>query len=68
MVEKNRVFGKVNYTFLLAGVLILLAGFILMGIGTLSASGDIYSFRKITLSPILIVAGYGILILSIFKN
>jgi hypothetical protein len=53
---------------MVAGILVLIAGFILMGACTFSASGDIYSFRKITLSPVFIIAGYGLLILSIFKT
>ena len=55
-------FQKKNYTFLLIGLVILAIGYILM-IGGGSAdpnvfSEDIFSFRRITLSPIVILIGY----------
>ncbi len=53
---------KKNYTFLLIGLVILAIGYVLM-IGGGSAdpnvfSQDIFSFRRITLSPIVILIGY----------
>ena len=67
--EKSRtVFSKVNHVLLISGVIILITGFIFMGVHNGSVSQNIYSFSKITLSPILIIAGYGLLILSIFKT
>jgi hypothetical protein len=68
MRNQHVVFSKVNYAILIAGVIILIAGFFMMGIRTGNVSHDIYSFTKITLSPVLIIAGYGMLILSIFKK
>ena len=68
MEKPSAIFGKANYAYLISGVIILTTGFILMGIHSGSVSHDIYSFPKITLSPILIVAGYGLLIMSIFKT
>jgi hypothetical protein len=68
MADKNCIFGKGNYAILVAGMLVLITGFILMGAFSFSSSGDIYSFRKITLSPVFIITGYGLLILSIFKT
>lgn len=64
----NQIFRKRNYIILVAGVFTLIAGFILMGAGNFPVSDGIYSFQKITLSPVLVLAGYGLLILSIFKS
>lgn len=68
MEKPYAIFSKVNFTLFITGVIILIAGFTLMGTHTGSESNDIYSFTKITLSPIFIIAGYGMLILSIFKK
>ena len=68
MEKPHAIFSKVNHIFLISGVIILMAGFILMGFHNGSVTLNIYSFPKITLSPMLIVAGYGLLILSIFKT
>lgn len=54
------VFGKKNYTWMIAGVLTILLGFILM-----SGSEDILDFRKITLAPIVVLAGFGIVFYAI---
>jgi len=68
MEKPSVIFGKANHAFLISGVLVLIAGFVMMGIHSGSAAHNIYSFTKITLSPILIIAGYGLLIVSIFKT
>lgn len=57
------VFGKINYQLMIASVVVIAIGFILM-IG----STDIYSFTKITLSPIVVVAGFALGVVSIFKK
>jgi hypothetical protein len=68
MAKNYQILRKRNYIILVAGVFTLTAGFILMGARNLMGSNDIYSFQKITLSPVLVLAGYGLLILSIFKS
>lgn len=62
---KNRdmVFGKENYRYLIIGVLVILLGFILM-----SGTEDILDFRKLTLAPIVTLAGFGIVIAAILKK
>lgn len=55
-------FGKLNYTLLLLGLLLIFIGFILM-IGGRSDSPDyfnyeMFNFRRLTLSPILLLTGY----------
>jgi hypothetical protein len=57
------VFRKVNYQLMIASIVIVIIGFLLM-IG----DTNIYSFTKITLSPIVVVAGFALGIVSIFKK
>jgi len=58
-------FEKKNYILLVAGIGILLLGYLLMiGGGSEDPnvfSPEIFSFRRITLSPILILIGYGVI-------
>lgn len=57
------VFGKINYQLMIASIVVIFIGFALM-IG----DTDIYSFTKITLSPIVVVAGFALGVISIFKK
>jgi hypothetical protein len=57
------VFGRINYQLMIASIVVIIIGFVLM-IG----DTDIYSFTKITLSPIVVVAGFALGIVSIFKK
>lgn len=59
----NFVFGKSNYQFLLISIALVVLGFILM-IG----ETDIYSFRKIVLAPIVVLAGFGLGFYAILKK
>jgi len=65
-------FGKENYRLLLIGLVVILIGFLLMiGGGSDDPnvfSEDIFSFRRMTLAPILILVGYGIEIYAIMKK
>lgn len=65
-------FGRENYRLLLIGLAFIVAGFVLM-IG--GGSDDpkvfneaIFSFRRITLAPLLILTGYVIEIFAIMKK
>lgn len=65
-------FGKQNYKLLFIGLGLIVVGFLLM-IGGASDdpnvfSDDIFSFRRITLAPILILAGYVVEIFAIMKK
>jgi hypothetical protein len=65
-------FGKENYRLMLIGLAFIVAGFLLM-VGGGSAdpntfNPEIFSFRRITLAPILILAGYVIEIFAIMKR
>ncbi|MGJ1204532.1 DUF3098 domain-containing protein [Sphingobacterium lactis] len=56
--ESNKqgfVFQKINYQLLILSLIVTAVGFLLM-MGT----EDIYSFTKITLAPIVVVAGFAL--------
>lgn len=57
------VFCKLNYQLLLASIAVVVLGFILM-----AGKEDIYSFTKITLAPIVVVAGFALGIVAILKD
>ena len=65
-------FGKENYQLLILGLIVIAVGFLLMiGGGSDDPnvfSEDIFSFRRMTLAPILILAGYIIEIYAIMKK
>lgn len=58
--SSGMVFGKINYQFMLASILVVALGFFLM-----SGTTDIYSFTKITLAPIVVIAGFALGFVSI---
>jgi len=66
------VFGKENYKFLFIGLVLIVVGFLLMiGGGTDNPdefNDAIFSFRRLTLAPILILAGFGVEIYAIMKR
>jgi len=71
--EKEEIHGfafqKVNYLFLITGLIVLLIGFLLMiGGGSTDPdvfSNELFSFGRLTLAPILILLGYVIEIAAI---
>ena len=68
--QKVMPFGKQNYIIVLIGIALLALGFILM-IGGGSTDPDVFNpkmfdFRHITLSTILILAGFVVEIVAIF--
>ena len=77
MEKKNNnnmfAFGKENYKFLLIGLVINVIGFMLMIGGgsedpTKFNADELFSARRITIAPILIVLGYIIMIYAIMKK
>ncbi len=67
------VFGKANFKWIFIGMGVMLLGFILMSGGSMPDANTwdpniIYSFRRITLAPFLILAGIVIEIYAIFIN
>ena len=69
--EKKRLpFAKMNYILVLVGVALIALGMILM-IGGGSSDPDVFNekmfnFQRLTLSPILILAGFVVEIVAIF--
>lgn len=68
--EKTRtILKKSNYLFLLLGLVIIFTGFILMGLhSNVENENLMYAFSKITLAPVLIISGYAVMFVSIFKK
>jgi uncharacterized membrane protein len=67
------IFGRANYIFIGAGLLLVLLGLAAMSGGAMPDPNKweperIYSFRRITLAPILMVAGFVVIGLGIFKS
>jgi hypothetical protein len=58
----QNILAKENYYIIGAGILLLIIGYILMSGGHQPADQfndeEIYSFRRITLSPIIVISGY----------
>lgn len=71
--SKNFVFGKQNKMFIIIGLLLTFVGFLaMMGGGSADPNvfdGDeLFSFRRITLAPILVIGGYVVVIYGIMKK
>lgn len=71
--KKPFVFDRSNYKFLFIGLGLNVVGFLLM-IGGAAPSPDefnaeeLFSHRRITLAPIVIVLGYAVILYSIMKK
>jgi len=57
------VFGKKNYQLLLVAIAVIFIGFALM-----SGTTDIYEWRKIVLAPLVVLSGFTIGFIAIFKK
>jgi uncharacterized membrane protein len=57
------MFAKENYVLMIIGLVVIVLGFILM-----YGKEDIYDFRKTTLAPIVVLAGFVIEIVAIMKK
>ena len=69
---KQFAFGKKNYTLLLIGLALLVVGFLLM-IGGKSVNPQVFNmaifdFQRLTLAPIIILAGFVIGIYAIMRR
>ena len=65
-------FGRENYKWMLIGIVIIFLGFILMSGGGSKDPNvfnpDIFSFRRITLAPIVVMIGFLVEIYAILKK
>ena len=71
--RSQALFSKENYKWMLIGLAVIFLGMILMGGGKSNDPNqfnpkEVYSFTRITLAPILIVAGFAIEIFAIFRK
>ncbi len=68
------MFNKENYMWMLIGLVVIVIGMLLMSGGASNkdpkvfAGSEVYSARRITIAPILILAGLVIEIYAIFKK
>jgi len=71
--NQDFLFGKDNYTWMIAGfILIMIGSFLLAGGKSPDPAqfnrDEIYSFRRVTLAPVLIVLGFAIEAYAIMKK
>ena len=70
--SSEMTFGSENFKWMLIGIAVILLGMFLMSGGSMPSpdvweDDRIYSFRRITLAPIVILIGLGIEVYAIFK-
>lgn len=71
--KSSALFGRENYKWMVIGLVVIIIGLLLM-IGGKSPDpnqfnpDEVYSFRRITLAPILIIAGLALEIFAIFRR
>lgn len=71
--NSSNLFGKENYVWILAGIAIIALGLILMSGGksddpNVFNKEEVYSFRRITLAPLLILIGLALQVVAIFRK
>ena len=71
--KKNMVLNKKNYLFIILGCVVVILGFVLMsGGGSENPDNfneeELFSFRRITLAPFLVMLGYGLVLFGIMKK
>ena len=71
--KKNMVLNKKNYLFIILGCVVVILGFILMSGGGSENTDvfneeELFSFRRITLAPFLVMLGYGLVLFGIMKK
>lgn len=71
--KEDMVFSWANYKWMLVGVLVIIVGFVLMaGGGSKDPSQfnaeEIFSWRRISLAPFVVLVGFGIVGYSIFHK
>lgn len=70
--QTDFAFGKINYTLMLAGIGLIVLGFFLMAGGKSEDphvfNPEVFSFRRITLAPIIVLAGFVLNIYAIVKK
>lgn len=71
-VKGDFAFGRINYILMLAGLGLILLGFMLMSGGGSSDpkvfNEEIFSARRITIAPLLVLAGFAVEVVAIVKR
>jgi len=67
------LFGKNNYYLMFAGIALIVIGFLMMSGAKITDpnafdTSRIYSFRRVTLAPILIIAGFVVEVFAIMRK
>ncbi|MBO9732925.1 MAG: DUF3098 domain-containing protein [Chitinophaga sp.] len=73
LANSRPIFPKENYKFMLAGIVVIVLGFLLMMGGDANDPNsfkpeEVYSFRRITLAPTVIVLGLLIEVYAIMRR
>ncbi len=70
--EAAFAFGRENYMLLFIAIGLLITGYFLMAGGKAESPNvfneEVFSFRRITLAPIVVIAGYALAIYAIVKK
>ena len=70
--QTDFAFGRINYTLMLTGIGLIVLGFMLMAGGKADDpkifNPEVFSFRRITLAPIVVMAGFILNIYAIVKK
>ena len=71
--KNNTIFGKDNLRWMLIGLVVIVAGLVLMAGGkgddpNVFAENEVYSMKRITIAPLMIVAGLLIEVYAIMSN
>ena len=70
--RKYLAFSRENYKLMIIGVVVIIVGFILMTGGKAENpqqfNPDVFSFRRITLAPVVVLAGFALEIYAIMKK
>ncbi len=65
-------FGRINYTIMIGGLLLIILGYALMAGGKSSTpeefNPEIFSFQRITLAPLMVLAGLVVQVWAIVKK
>jgi len=71
--DSNLALPKANYKFIIAGVVIVLLGFVLMSGGGSEDpnefnADELFSARRVTIAPWTVMIGYGLVLFGILKK
>ncbi|MBI4646118.1 MAG: DUF3098 domain-containing protein [Bacteroidia bacterium] len=71
--SENFAIGKENYKYLIIGFVVIIIGFVLMAGGKAETPNEfngeeIFSFRRITLAPVIVLFGFAFEIWAIMKK